>query len=126
MKQLFRLTAIACAFALSIGPSAIAQEDHSGHDMGDMGNMDHGEMTAERIQELRDVVPSIADRSDDEIRFMMTIMPPNYERYLSDENQRGPVGVVVAVHGFGEEGDEIFANSLSDVSKNWPVARNRR
>ncbi len=102
------------AALLSVAPSALAQEDHSGHDMGNM--------SAEQIQELRDVVPSLADRTDEEIRFMMTIMPLNYERYVSDENQRGPVGVVVAVHGFGEEGDEIFAQSLVDVSKNWPTS----
>lgn len=112
LKQTFVSTCVAAMLAAV--PGVFAQEDHSGHDMGNM--------SAEQIQELRDVVPSLADRTDDEIRFMMTIMPPNYERYLSDQNQRGEIGVVVAVHGFGEEGDEIFASSLADVSKNWPTS----
>ncbi len=125
---------------LLIGASACSKEDEQSeaqtmnmseeqHDMstmsadGDMSNMSHGgDMTKEQIDFVKSIVPSLSDRTDQEIMEIMSMMPPNYEWYVSDENLRGDVGVLVMTHGFGEEGDKIFADSLKTVAKEHPLA----
>jgi Pyruvate/2-oxoacid:ferredoxin oxidoreductase gamma subunit len=80
------------------------------------------EPNAQMIEGVRKIVPPLANSSDEQIASILKMMPPNYEWYLSESNTVGDVGVLVVTHGFGEQGDTIFAESLNSVAAEYPTA----
>lgn len=88
-----------------------SQMDHSGHDMSD-----------EEYRILRSKVRSYETMTDAEIMQNMMMMPPTYERYISDKSLSGDLGVIVLAHGAGEPGDTFFADSLSGLASEYPTS----
>jgi Pyruvate/2-oxoacid:ferredoxin oxidoreductase gamma subunit len=80
------------------------------------------EPNAQMIEGVRKIVPPLANSSDEQIAAILKMMPPNYEWYLSQSEVVGEVGVLVVTHGFGEQGDTIFAQSLDSVANQYPTA----
>lgn len=100
-----------------------AQTMNMPEEQHDMSNMSHdGEMSKDQIEFFKEIAPSLSDRTDEEIMEIMGMMPPNYDWYVSDENLKGDIGVLVMTHGFGEVGDGIFAESLKPVAKEHPLS----
>ena len=52
----------------------------------------------------------------------MMQMPPTHERYISDSALTGDLGIIVLTHGAFEPGDTMFANSLTGLAEQHPVA----
>lgn len=99
-------------------PITLAQE-HDGHDMAGMSH--DGGMDKEMIEDLKKIIPPLAEMTDEQIIAMMKMMPPDYEWYVSEKSLQGDVGVLVVAHGFGEVGDKVFAEALEPVGTTYPT-----
>ena len=103
-----------------------SQMDHSqmDHSQMDHSQMDHSghEMSQEDYRILREKVMQYQTMSDEEIMGSMMMMPPTYERYVSDTSLKGDLGVIVLAHGAGEPGDTFFADSLSGLASTYPTS----
>jgi sirohydrochlorin ferrochelatase len=82
----------------------------------------HHEANPQMIEAVRGIVPPLANSSDEEIAAILKMMPPNYAWYLSKSGLTGETGVLVVTHGFGEQGDAIFADALKPVAGEYPTA----
>jgi len=127
--------------------SSMEGMDHSKMDMGsmdhskmDMGSMDHSKMDmapdAEgRImygmkhkmdpvltKELQDKIPLFRNYSPAEVALSMDMMGPEYAWYISPPNLKGPQGVLILTHGFGEIGDKIFKKEVESLGQIFPTA----
>lgn len=128
--------AFALCSSVALAGSAVAQEmdhsemdhsqmDHSqmDHSQMDHSQMDHSghEMSQEDYRILREKVMQYRTMSDEQIMGSMMMMPPTYERYVSDASLNGDLGVIVLAHGAGEPGDTFFANSLNGIASRYPT-----
>jgi hypothetical protein len=127
---------IALCGGLALATAAAAQEmdhsqmDHSqmDHSQMDHSQMDHSQMdhsghdmSQEEYRILRSKIRSYQTMTDAEIMQNMMMMPPTYERYISDTSLQGDLGVIVLAHGAGEPGDTFFANSLTGLASEYPT-----
>lgn len=97
-----------------------SQMDHSQMDHSQMDHSDHN-MSQEDYRILREKVLQYRTMTDEQIMGSMMMMPPTYERYLSDTDLSGDLGVIVLAHGAGEPGDTFFANSLEGLAAEYPT-----
>lgn len=125
-----------CSSAVLIGSAQSQEMDHSqmdhsqmdhsqmDHSQMDHSQMDHSghEMSQEDYRILREKVMQYRTMSDEQIMGSMMMMPPTYERYVSDASLNGELGVIVLAHGAGEPGDTFFANSLSNLASKHPTS----
>ena len=117
---------------LTFGLVAAQEMDHEGmdHEGMEQGAMDHGEMdhsghhdmTQEEYDLLREKVLPYRHYSNEQIMDNMMQMPPTHERYISDPALEGDLGIIVLTHGAFEPGDTYFANSLTGLARQHPVA----
>lgn len=127
--------------------SSMEGMDHSKMDMGsmdhskmDMGSMDHSKMdmapdaegrimhdmkhkmAPALFQELRDKIALFKNYSDAEIALSMDMMGPEYAWYISPPTLKGPQGVLILTHGFGDAGDKVFKNEVASIGQIFPTA----
>lgn len=103
--------------------------DHSmmGHDMTQdaegrtLHDMKH-EMDPALIKELRQHVSVFKNRTDAEITMAMDAMGPNYAWYISPPDLKGPQGVLILMHGFGDIGDKIFKKNVAPIGETFPTS----
>ena len=128
MNQLNSRLIALCVCALAVAGAAQTQEmDHEamGHesmDQGSMGHSGHHNISQEEYDLLRAKVLPYRNYSNRQIMDNMMQMPPTHERYVSDPALRGDLGIIVLTHGAFEPGDTLFANSLSGLAGQHPVA----
>lgn len=136
MRPLSSLFTSSCAVvfcsALAFSGASLAQEmdhsqmDHSqmDHSQMDHSQMDHSghEMSQEDYRILREKVMQYKTMSDEQIMGSMMMMPPTYERYISDTSLKGDLGVIVLAHGAGEPGDTFFADALGGLASEYPTS----
>ncbi len=133
LSSLFAPTlAVAFCGGLALSGVAVAQEmdhsqmDHSqmDHSQMDHSQMDHSghEMSQEDYRILREKVMQYKTMTDEQIMGSMMMMPPTYERYISDTSLKGDLGVIVLAHGAGEPGDTFFANALGGLASAYPTS----
>ena len=125
MRRLSALTIAVCSTAV-LCVSVWAQEiDHSqmDHSQMDHSQMDHSQhnLSERDYRILREKVLQYRTMSDEQIMGSMMMMPPTYERYLSDASLNGDLGVIVLAHGAGEPGDTFFANALRGLAAEYPT-----
>ena len=101
--------------------------DHEGMDHEGMGDdaMDHSghhSMTQEEYDLLREKVLPYRNYTNEQIMDNMMQMPPTHERYVSDPELEGDLGIIVLTHGAFEPGDTFFANSLTGLARQHPLA----
>jgi hypothetical protein len=121
MRRLSTLM-LALYSSVALTGTAIAQEevDHSQMDHSQMDHSQHN-LSQEDYGILREKVLQYRTMSDEAIMGSMMMMPPTYERYLSDTDMSGDLGVIVLAHGAGEPGDTFFANALTGLAKEFPT-----
>lgn len=96
--------------------------DHEGMDQGGMDHSGHHNMTQEEYDLLREKVITYRNYTNEQIMDNMMQMPPTHERYISDSELAGDLGIIVLTHGAFEPGDTLFANSLTGLARQHPVA----
>ena len=101
--------------------------DHQsmGHEGMDHEGMDHSgdhDITQEEYDLLRAKILPYRNYTNEQIMDNMMQMPPTHERYISDAQLRGDLGIIVLTHGAFEPGDTYFANSLTGLARQHPVA----
>lgn len=113
---------VALALMLSPGFAAMAQ-DHATHDSA-AATVSHGDhqMTPEMLSVLRERIPAYREYPDQQILLEMQMMGPNKSRYLSPDNVRGDVAVLVLIHGFGTTGDRIMTEAVQPMASIFPSA----
>ena len=113
---------IAFCGALAASGFALAQQvDHSQMDHSTMDHSGH-EISKEDYRILREKVMQYRTMSDEEIMGSMMMMPPTYERYVSEAMVSDDLGVLVLAHGAGEPGDTFFVKSLDGLATEYPTA----
>ncbi len=113
--------AIALCSSVVLTSTSMAQKvDHSQMDHSQMDHSQHS-MSQEDYRILREKIKSYQTMSDADIMQNMMRMPPTYERYISDKNVSGDLGVIVLAHGAGEPGDTVFADSLTGLASEYPT-----
>lgn len=103
--------------------------DHAGHQM-DTGRDELGRrlwgqthaMSPEMYDELREKIPLYKDASKATIDMTMVQMGPEYQWYISPETLKNDAGVLIMSHGFREQGDKMFRQSLSDIANALPTS----
>ena len=97
--------------------------DHEGmdHEGMDHEGMDH-DISQEEYDTLRERILTYRNWSNKEIMDNMMAMPPTYDRYISDKELSGDLGIIVLTHGAFEPGDTYFANSLMGLARQHPVS----
>ncbi len=140
------LVAVAATLLLAVGPVSAAGsgEDHSQHGGakadaaagGHAGHqMDTGRdalgrrlwgqthpMSPEMYEELRAKIPLYKDASKATIDMTMVQMGPEYQWYISPETLKNDAGVLIMTHGFREQGDKMFRQSLADIAGALPTS----
>ena len=96
--------------------------DHDGMDHGQMGHSKHHNITQEEYDILRAKVLPYRYYTNEQIMENMMGMPPTHERYISAPELKGELGIIVLTHGAFEPGDTYFANSLTGLARQHPVA----
>ena len=96
--------------------------DHEGMDHEGMDHSGHHNITQEEYDLLRAKILVYRDYTNEQIMDNMMAMPPTHERYISDSELRGDLGIIVLTHGAFEPGDTYFANSLTGLATQHPVA----
>ena len=96
--------------------------DDEGMDHGAMDHSGHHDMTQEEYDLLREKVLPYRHYTNKQIMDNMMQMPPTHERYISDSELKGDLGIIVLTHGAFEPGDTLFANSLTGLAAQHPVA----
>ena len=76
-------------------------------------DMMHSEMM---LNELRDNIPGLKNLSNKQIMGMMKLMGPNYYWTFDKKDPNQETGALLLAHGYGEEGDLDFHNSMTDIS----------
>lgn len=103
--------------------------DHAAHQM-DTGRDDLGRrlwgqthaMSPEMYDELRAKIPLYKGASKATIDMTMVQMGPEYQWYISPETLKNDAGVLIMSHGFREQGDKMFRQSLSDIANALPTS----
>ena len=95
---------------------AVAQMDHSQHEMG------NHQMSPEMLKVMRERIPKYQESTDQQIALEMQMMGPNQMRYLSDPSLHAETGLLVLIHGFGETGDRIMTEAVAPMAKIFPTA----
>jgi len=103
--------------------------DHAGHQM-DTGRDELGRrlwgqthaMSPEMYDELRAKIPLYKGASKATIDMTMVQMGPEYQWYISPETLKNDAGVLIMSHGFREQGDKMFRQSLSDIANALPTS----
>lgn len=143
------ISAAAVALLLAVSPSVghaadpsmdgmkgMEGMDHSkmDHSMGDMkmnmepdaeGRIMYGmkhKMAPALFQELRDKIALFKNYSDAEIALSMDMMGPEYAWYISPPTLKGPQGVLILTHGFGDTGDKVFKKEVEPIGQIFPTA----
>ena len=112
---------LALCGGVALSGAALAQEvDHSQMDHSQMDHSQHA-MSQEDYRILRSKIRSYETMTDEQIMQNMMMMPPTYERYISEKTLKGDLGVIVLAHGAGEPGDTFFANSLTGIASEYPT-----
>ena len=96
--------------------------DHEGMDHEGMDHSGHHDITQEEYDLLRAKILVYRNYSNEQIMDNMMQMPPTHERYISDSELSGDLGIIVLTHGAFEPGDTYFANSLTGLATQHPVA----
>jgi hypothetical protein len=68
------------------------------------------------FNELRHNLPGLKNLNNKQIMGMMKLMGPNYYWTFDKKNPDQKTGALILAHGFGEEGDLEFHNSMTDIS----------
>ncbi|MBM23401.1 MAG: hypothetical protein CMD78_03930 [Gammaproteobacteria bacterium] len=76
-------------------------------------DMMHSEMM---FNELRNNIPGLKNLNNKQIMGMMKLMGPNYYWTFDKKDPNQETGALLLAHGYGEEGDLDFHNSMSDIS----------
>jgi len=79
-------------------------------------DMMHSEMM---FNELRDNIPGLKNLNDKQIMGMMKLMGPNYYWTFDKKDPNQKTGALLLAHGYGEEGDLDFHNSMTDISSEY-------
>ena len=92
--------------------------DHSTMNMGrdDQGRTLHGmkhQMDPAITKELRERVSLYKDYTDAQIALSMDMMGSEYAWYISPPDMKGSEGVLILMHGFGDQGDKIFKDRVA-------------
>ncbi len=122
-----------CVAALVVFGAAQSQEtdheemdhdamDHEGMDHEGMDHSGHHNMTEEEYDLLREKILPYRNYTNKQIMDNMMDMPPTHERYISAPEIKGDLGIIVLTHGAFEPGDTYFANSLTGLARQHPVA----
>lgn len=109
-----RAAGLVAAWLVAVAPAAgwaAEGEPHAGH-----------HMTTADYAALREKVPLYRNYTDEQIDLSMVMMGPNYEVRVGPEEVRGPVGVLLLAHGFGEAGDRVFRERLAEIGAARPTA----
>ncbi len=88
----------------------------------EMDHSAHHNMTQEEYDLLRAKVLPYRNFTNKQIMDNMMDMPPTHERYISDPALKGDLGIIVLTHGAFEPGDTYFADSLTGLAAQHPVA----
>jgi hypothetical protein len=73
----------------------------------------HSEMM---FNELRSNIPGLKSLNNKQIMRMMELMGPNYYWTFDKKSPNQETGALLLAHGYGEEGDLDFHNSMTDIS----------
>ena len=68
------------------------------------------------FNELRHNLPGLKNLNNKQIMGMMKLMGPNYYWTFDKKYPDQKTGALILAHGFGEEGDLEFHNSMTDIS----------
>jgi sirohydrochlorin ferrochelatase len=79
-------------------------------------------MSPEMYDELRAKIPLYKGASKATIDMTMVQMGPEYQWYISPETLKNDAGVLIMSHGFREQGDKMFRQSLSDIANALPTS----
>ena len=128
---IFLVSIFLAACSTSTQEPESAQMDHSAHtsDLGhvepdDKGRQLYGvkhEMDAEMLAELRDI-NVFKGFTDEQILRAMQHMGSNYTWYASEAGLKEKFGVLILAHGFGDHGDEVLKNQLSQLAATHPLS----
>ena len=66
--------------------------------------------------ELRSNIPGLKNLNNKQIMGMMKLMGPNYYWTFDKKDPNQETGALLLAHGYGEEGDLAFHNSMTDIS----------
>ncbi|GEM_PF-811101 len=103
--------------------------DHAGHQM-DTGRDDLGRrlwgqthaMSPAMYDELRAKIPLYKGATKATIDMTMVQMGPEYQWYISPATLKSDAGVLIMSHGFREQGDKMFRQSLADIANAVPTS----
>ena len=76
-------------------------------------DMVHSDMM---FSELRNNIPGLKNLNNKQIMGMMKLMGPNYYWTFDKKDPNQETGALLLAHGYGEEGDLAFHNSMTDIS----------
>ena len=96
--------------------------DHDEMDHDAMDHSGHHDMKQEEYDLLRERILTYRTWTNKQIMDNMMAMPPTYDRYISDKELKGDLGIIVLTHGAFEPGDTYFANSLMGLAQRHPVS----
>lgn len=103
--------------------------DHAGHQMDtardELGRRLWGQthaMSPEMYDELRAKIPLYKGATKGTIDMTMVQMGPEYQWYISPATLKSDAGVLIMSHGFREQGDKMFRQSLSDIANALPTS----
>jgi len=72
--------------------------------------------TEEMFSELRRNIPGLKNLNNKQIMGMMKLMGPNYYWTFDKSDPNQETGVLLLAHGYGEEGDLAFHDSMTDIT----------
>ena len=70
------------------------------------------------FSELRHNIPGLKNLNNKQIMGMMKLMGPNYYWNFDKKDPNQKTAALLLAHGYGEEGDLAFHNSMTDISLN--------
>lgn len=90
--------------------------------MSGMPGMSDGKLDKETIEALKEALRTFRALPDQVISMIMTIMPPNYQSYVSEKSMKGDVGVLILAHGTDPESDQRLIDSVAPIATKYPTA----
>lgn len=84
--------------------------------MSGMPGMSDGKLDKETIEALKQALRTFRALPDQVINMIMTIMPPNYQSYVSEKSMKGDVGVLILAHGTNPEADQRLIDSVAPIA----------
>ena len=72
--------------------------------------------TEEMFSELRRNIPGLKNLNNKQIMGMMKLMGPNYYWTFDKNDPNQETGALLLAHGYGEEGDLAFHDSMTDIT----------